>query len=91
MDTGSGSSRRSKTDTGALPGPTRGSSPDQGPIDLAVTWLGAPARTCSILRDGREITEVSVVDVVDDLRLGSVWRETYSRECGAHPDAALCP
>jgi len=63
----------------------------QGPTDLTVRWPGGGRETYAVLPAQRRITELSAGGVVDAPSLGSVWREAFSRDCTAHPDATLCP
>ena len=83
--------RQIESDSGVVAGQLALIVTYQGPVDLTVSWPGAPPQTYPVVPEGREITELSVGGVLDDPRLGTVWRETYSRDCAAHPDPLLCP
>jgi hypothetical protein len=78
-------------EVGPIAGPYAWVVTYQGPIDLSVGWPGAATETYAVLPAQRRITELSAGGVVDVAPLGSVWREAFSRDCTAHPDATLCP
>ena len=79
-----------ESDSGVIAGPLALVVTYQGPVDLSITWPGTPSQTYPVVASGREITELSLGGVIDDPRLGTVWRETYSRDCTAHPDPVVC-
>ena len=76
---------------GAVAGPDAWVVTFSGPTDLAVRWPGGQLQSYTVLPAGRQVTELSAGGVVEDPSLGAIWRETYSRDCTAHPDPVLCP
>lgn len=80
-----------RRDGGTVGGPYAWVVTWTGPTDLLVRWPGGRVQTYAILRDGEQVTELSVGSALADPTLGAVWRETASRDCSAHPDPILCP